>query len=338
MKQGTMELSIIPQDFSNLEKEWQSLLPHCDTNTVFTTPQWQRVWWEQFGTERELLLLNGYRDGRLIGIAPLMRKDHTISFVGDTQICDYLDFIVTRGEEESFYSALLAYLDKLSWRSLDLYAIPDYSRTIVTLLPLAKELGYSVAVGVEDVCPRVTLGKTWDDYLAGLNKKYRHELRRKLRRLKSSGTVNLYATPRDSLETDMVDFIRLHRMSREDKARFMDSEMEAFFLKEMASLAERDYLKLFFMELDGVRVSSAICFDYGDELGLYNSGFDPAYSTLSVGLLLKALCLKKAIESGKRRFDFLRGKERYKYELGGEDLPVHHCLITRGEETTHVAE
>ena len=49
--------------------------------------------------------------------------------------------------------------------------------------------------------------------------------------------------------------------------------------------------------------------------------------SFSVGLLSKALALQRAIEQGKTRFDFLRGHERYKYELGAQDLNVHKVLI-----------
>jgi CelD/BcsL family acetyltransferase involved in cellulose biosynthesis len=87
---------------------------------------------------------------------------------------------------------------------------------------------------------------------------------------------------------------------------------------------------LYMMEMDGRRVASVFCFDCGDELALYNSGYDPNYAHLSVGLLSKALCLGNAIERGKRRLDFLRGDEPYKYDLGGKDLEVYRCLIERG--------
>lgn len=328
-----MKLSICPQDFSSLEEDWQRLLPSCGTNTVFSTPSWQKVWWEHFGLGKEPWLLKVSVDDRLIGVAPLMQAEKTLSFIGDPEICDYLDFAVAQGEEERFYAALLGYLGKQDWGSLDLHAIPDYSKTLSVLPGMAQAQGYSVNVTVEDVCPRANLGATWENYLAGLNRKDRHELRRKLRRLYASGDVRSYAISNASLASDMGDFLQLHRVSREDKAHFMNEEMEAFFRAVTASLASLGYLKLFFMEFNGIRVSSALCFDYANELSLYNSGYDPAYSDLSVGLLIKALCLKEAIDSGRRRFDFLRGEERYKYHLGGVDLPVHHCQITRGKVT-----
>jgi len=86
---------------------------------------------------------------------------------------------------------------------------------------------------------------------------------------------------------------------------------------------------MIFLRLGGRRVASVLCFRAGDELLLYNSGYDPLFAGLSVGLLSKALALKRAIDLGSKRFDFLRGAERYKYELGAQDLAVRRCLIRR---------
>jgi len=84
------------------------------------------------------------------------------------------------------------------------------------------------------------------------------------------------------------------------------------------------------LTLDRVRVAAVLCFRAEEELLLYNSGYDPAYAGLSVGLLSKALALRRAIEEGRRRFDFLRGAEPYKYDLGAENLNVYRCIIRRG--------
>ena len=71
-----------------------------------------------------------------------------------------------------------------------------------------------------------------------------------------------------------------------------------------------------------------MCFDYGNSRFLYNSGYDPSYSALSVGLLLKALSLKNAIDDSMKYFDFLRGDERYKYHLGGEDHYLYTMVVS----------
>jgi CelD/BcsL family acetyltransferase involved in cellulose biosynthesis len=92
---------------------------------------------------------------------------------------------------------------------------------------------------------------------------------------------------------------------------------------------ERGWLSLAFLDVNGRRVATTLSFDYDNSFSLYNSGYDPAYSSLAVGLLHKALCIKHAIESGETRFDFLRGAEPYKYDLGGKDVPIYRFVVRR---------
>jgi CelD/BcsL family acetyltransferase involved in cellulose biosynthesis len=325
-----MAPSVRVDTFSTLEEAWQRLLPVANVDTVFLTPQWQRIWWQKFGQRAELCLLSLREDNQLLGIAPLMREGNTLSFVGDTDVCDYLDFIVARGKEVAFYETLLDYLDKDDRIALDLHCLAASSPALTNLVPLAEKRGYSVETTLEDVCPRVDLPPSWEEYLALLAKKDRHELRRKMRRLFENGEARYYAIERpEELTEGLEEFFRLHRQSRQDKAKFMTDEMAHFFRQIATMAAEMGHLKLYFLEIEGVRTSTALCFDYGDELSLYNSGYDPAYASLSVGLLLKAFCLKEAIAAGKKRFDFLRGAEPYKYDLGGQDLPIYRCLVRK---------
>ena len=79
----------------------------------------------------------------------------------------------------------------------------------------------------------------------------------------------------------------------------------------------------------GKRVAAAMCFDYGSSRLLYNSGYDPNYSSFSIGLLLKAMCIREAIEEGKEYFDFLRGMESYKYHFGAKDVQLYRLVVHR---------
>jgi CelD/BcsL family acetyltransferase involved in cellulose biosynthesis len=119
------------------------------------------------------------------------------------------------------------------------------------------------------------------------------------------------------------------RESSPEKMAFLTQEREKFFVDIARELAVRGQFKLYFLELNGVRVASCICFDYADSYLLYNSGYDPGYSNLSVGLINKALCIREAIEEGRRSFNFLRGSERYKYDLGGKNQVLYRVTGRR---------
>ena len=93
-------------------------------------------------------------------------------------------------------------------------------------------------------------------------------------------------------------------------------------------MAAAGLLKLGILEMDGHIMAAVICFDYDDRIYLYNSGYDPGFNYLSVGLLSKVLCIKESIESGKKIFDFLKGDEPYKYNLGGQEVPLYRYQIS----------
>ena len=275
-------------------------------------------------------LLRFVDDGQILGMASLRASDGSITFVGDEDVCDYNDFLVPKEKENRFYKAFIEYLDRQEWNTLRLYSLVQNSPTLAHLPDLARSRGYKVEISQEEVTPGKILPKTWDDYLASLTKKDRHELRRKLRRLDSAEEVSLYGlTQLDDIKNGMDDFLGLLKMSKEDKHRFLTPERERFFRAIAAELGEMGMLSLYFMEMGGKRVASALTFDYGSSRMLYNSGYNPEYGYYSVGLLLNALALKSAIEEGKDYFDFLRGDEPYKYHLGGVDRLVYTMVVTK---------
>jgi len=80
--------------------------------------------------------------------------------------------------------------------------------------------------------------------------------------------------------------------------------------------------------VDKVPAAMTMGFDYDGSHYLYNSAYDPQFSYLSVGLLCKILCLKESIEKGRRKWNFLKGGEPYKYRLGGQEVSLYSCQIT----------
>ena len=104
--------------------------------------------------------------------------------------------------------------------------------------------------------------------------------------------------------------------------------MPASFFRALASaMAGAKILKLYLLELNDAPVAAAMCFDFNATLHLYNSGFDPNFHSLSVGSLCNVLSIKDAIQSGRQKYDFLKGEETYKHRLGGREVPLYNCRI-----------
>lgn len=311
--------------------EWCALARSRVPSYPFLYPAWHAVWWERFSAGRTLILLAVRDNGRLAALAPLMRDGDRLTLAGDAEICDYMDLVVAPDAPEEVYARLLDGLAAVPWREVTLWGVPADSRTLAVLPKLAAARGWTVEDEFEAVCPRVALPDSWDGYLASLSKKDRHELRRKMRRFVEAGAgmaIETLAEPGDVAE-GLDDFIRLHTISRHDKREFMTAQMEDFFRAMAVDLAKRGLVRLLFVQLDGTRVAGLLAFDTGDELLLYNSGYDPAYAHASIGLVSKALALRAAITDGKRVYDFLRGAEPYKYDLGAVDREVRTLTIRR---------
>ncbi len=268
--------------------------------------------------------------GGLDALASLARQGDSMGFVGAPDTFDYNDFLVRPGCEDIFYPTLLDFLGSLEWREFKLDSLLEHSPTLAHLPGMARERGYDVEVEYEDVTSGVCLPGSWDEYLALLSKKDRHELRRKFRRLDSqtNWSWRCLTAPEDVLAS-FGDFLSLMRMSRADKEEYMTPERERFFLALARRMAELDRIRLFFMEIEGANAAASLCFDYGRTRLLYNSGYDPAFSYYSAGLLLHALSVKDAVEKDFAYFDFLRGPEPYKAHLGGRQKSLYKMVVKR---------
>ena len=54
----------------------------------------------------------------------------------------------------------------------------------------------------------------------------------------------------------------------------------------------------------------------------YLGGFDPDFAHESPGVVLIGHAIAEAADEGAEQFDFLRGREDYKYRWGAEDSPT----------------
>ena len=295
---------------------------------LFVLPSWLSAWWSVFGGGYQSLLGVVKKDAAIIGVAPLKVEGDVASFMGSPDLADYQDFVINGGAEKEFFSLLLDELKKAGIRRLETGALRPESVTLKHLGPLAEGSGLKVSCRPADVSFDMELPRSFDDYLEMLEAKQRRELRRQLRRLAKAGEVSYRAVNRpQEVKAEIGVFIEMMRASRQDKAHFMDEQMEGFFERLAAWMSARGLIRLGLLELDGSAVAAVLCFDYNDTMYLYNSGYDPEYAGLGVGLMSKVLCIKDAIELGRRRFDFLKGDEVYKSRLGGRKVPLERCSI-----------
>ena len=312
---------------------WEDLRAGARLRTPFLSWAWQTEWVHAFAPDRRLEI-RAVEDtgGALVGILALFDAGSGLQrIIGGADVSDYLDLLAVAGREEEIWLALLQAraAEPETWQ---LHAVPATSPTVTALPGLTATAGLHAVVSVEERCPVLDLPPSWDEYLAALSPKHRHELQRKTRRLRREAPdarVSVART-RAEIETRFGDFFDLHRRSRVGKERFMDARMEKFFRRAVGELATAGGAAVWFLDLPSGPAAGFVVLEWDDTVGLYNSGFHPARAALAPGLVLLVHVIEDAILRGKRRFDFLRGEERYKYEFGPAPEDVFGVRIAPG--------
>lgn len=324
-----MTYSVTEETFDSLSFYWRKQDNPLNWDCFFVLPPLLKAWWEVFGKEMKPFLKTFWSDGgELLGIAPLMLEGDKAMFMGDPDVCDCQDFVVSPGKEEIFFNAFLDEIEKQAIKELELSTLRPDSSTVLYFFKIAENRGYHLERSPDGLSMEMALPKTWEDYLNTLKSKHRHETRRKLRRLEEAAKINYRVLEEpDAINKEMETFFSLFRISRSDKTDFLDQEMESFFRSLIKTLSENKLLKLCFLDIDDEPASAVLCFDFNHTIYLYNNGFNPEYGQLSAGLLAKILNIKYSIDLGRKTYDFLKGNEKYKRHLGGKEVPLFRCRI-----------
>jgi len=298
---------------------------------VFSLPGWMKAWWQYFGGDYEPQVLTLRRGGQVVGIAPFKRQGRTASFIGDASVCDYLDFIAAPGNEQVFSEMLIGECAARGIVRLELGTLRPDSVAARYVLPFAGSRGFEVRCRDADVTYELELPDTYEEYLGNIAAKQRHELLRKQRNLEMEGGAAFRLLGGgEIMDRDMDIFIDLMARSRSDKAGFLTETVRAFLREAARAAGSYGFLRLGFLDLGVKPVAAVLGFDYNNNVYLYNSGYDPAYADLSVGLLSKLAFIRNAIEQHNRVFDFLKGPEVYKERLGGKPARLSACDLTLG--------
>jgi CelD/BcsL family acetyltransferase involved in cellulose biosynthesis len=320
-----IEIAATSEELDRLRGPWEVLLRQSPSDTIFLTWEWASAWWRHLHADHQLHVISVW-DGEVpVAIAPLIRRRRdlgrlfpfrTLGFIGSGGVgSEYLDVIVQRGREEEGVAALAGRL-----RREGLVLELNYVRPTASIPWIVSSLrgrGWRFVAEQTAVAPFIDLsGHTWESYLGSLGSEHRYQFRRKLRNLERRFQVELVRVhddrDRGAALKVLVDLHRLRWTGRGGSNALHAPALVAFHEEFSCRALERGWLRLFMLRLDGLPAAALYGFRYGDAFLFYQSGFDPAYSSHSVGLVLMGLAIREALAEGAREFDLLRGEEAYK--------------------------
>ncbi|MGA2489510.1 MAG: GNAT family N-acetyltransferase [Anaerolineales bacterium] len=329
-------------DLVPLAKDWNMLLAESITPIPFLRYEYLSAWWTTRGggewPESELAVVTAHQGGRLVGIAPLFSSrnrtgDPALLLLGSIEISDYLDILVRPADLSEFLAGFLDFIAQsglLKWQLLDLHNFPEASPTLPALKAEAEKRGWTFTQERTYHVPSIPLAGNFETYLAGIDKKQRHEIRRKMRRAEASARNVRWYIVEDgsSLDVEVEAFLELMAEDSE-KAAFLTVPMREQMRLTCQAAFDYGWLQLAFLEADGQKAAGYLNFDYLNRIWVYNSGISRHFLDISAGWVLLAYLLQWANEKKRTEFDFMRGNEDYKYRFGGMDKYVIRAKVMR---------
>ena len=306
---------------------WEELCKSVPAATTFHSPIWQKAVIETQAKPDRLRLLTLSKGEQLVAVLPLSVRDDGLLETLAPGVSDYLDPLIHPEHEEAAWPLLirlLAGMRSRKWKTLTLHNIRDDSPAREFLKKLAGREGFEVEERTIENCPRIALPATWDDYLVSLEAHERKETRRKLNKAVTKGNARIVRCSVDPVEIAATLPIALSLMEQAPGEKGLAVKNTLRPLLELAgpSLIAQGQLWLTTLYINDRPAACTLQFLHSTGPQLYNCGFDSALREWSPGVVLIAMIIQQAIESGARFFDLLRGQEPYKYKLGAVDRPL----------------
>jgi CelD/BcsL family acetyltransferase involved in cellulose biosynthesis len=321
---------------------WDALETSAAAPSPFMSWAWHRAWADAAPAAdvaaSEALVLCG-SDGVVQALLPVQLRRvvfHRLPVTalswatGDVACPDHLDVLAMPG---SPVAAFAPYVDELPWEVIILSNLASDANTTRRLCEAIATRGYAVRRQPLWACPYLELPDDWERYLGTLTATRRQTLRRKERRLQRQYAMTITDYTSDRIDEGLSHLMSLHERRWEGGngggGTFQDSSVRRLHRRFAAELAARRQLWLSTLDIDGEPVAAWYGFTRGDTVYFYQSGRDPRWERQSVGLVLMATMIRRAIERGYRRFDFLRGDDAYKQQWTATQRTTEEITIFR---------
>jgi dTDP-4-amino-4,6-dideoxygalactose transaminase/CelD/BcsL family acetyltransferase involved in cellulose biosynthesis len=304
-----------------VREDWERLAERG--RNVFSSWDWADVWWRHYGAGRALHVGVVRQAGAPVAVLPLVvareRPVRVLRMVG-------------HGPADELGPVCAPRDSAVAGRALR-RALADLDGDLLLAERVRASGGWAALLGgagaiSREAFPLLRWSGGWESYLAG-----RGHLRRRLRQLerglaRDHSPRYRLTTRADTLTRDFDALLGLHRARWGGASEF--TAHEPFHREFGARAAERGWLRLWLLELDGEPAAAWYGFRYAGVESHYQSGRDPRFDRLSTGMALLAHTIQAALDDGLCEYRMLRGAEPIKRRFATEDPRVETLALARG--------
>lgn len=295
---------------------WTTLLEHGDTDVIFLTWQWQRIWWDTYGRGK-LLLIVAEREGKIMALAPFFADSGMILFIGSGADSYYLDFLGDISDPVVL-DALLQTARECTpeFAGFEFYWVPDRSRTGQLLKESASRLRLSMN---ELWCLRVPILDLALQPDAARQATQKKSLLRHERGFHRDAPLEIsHIHEGDTVLSYLPEYFAQH-ISRWDaisvQSRFLDARNRQFYERVTRLAAENGWLRFMRIGWQERSIAFHFGFRYRQSYLYYQPSFAIEIAGRSPGEVLLRQLLLAAIAEQADVFDLGPGEQTYKFRF-----------------------
>jgi CelD/BcsL family acetyltransferase involved in cellulose biosynthesis len=322
-----------PAELESLWREWDALA--VAESQPFAAPAWAMAWWRHLRpADARLRIILVHEGEALVGVLPLFSSGRRWM-----QLAHNLpgaEPLARRGAEEGVAAQAAERLAAVDPRpatiELELRRrSPNWAALLADAWPHGR--GPTTRVTREEPIPRVEIDAGYDAWFDSRSSKFRGEARNKRNRVQKAGGSFRYATA-ETLERDVEAFLALHRSRQAGQGgtNLTDDGIARMLVEAGGDLLDEGRLRLLCLDLDAETIAVRVLVRAGDEVGMWNSGFDEAHSKLSPSVQSMLRAIADAADGRDHLGVSLGpGGQSYKYRLANaDDALVTQVLLIPG--------
>jgi CelD/BcsL family acetyltransferase involved in cellulose biosynthesis len=293
-----------------IRSEWAELADATGA-PPFLHPGWVEAWQRAFG-RGPLTLLALRRGETLAGVLPLQERRGALVSPTDWQTPLFGPVVADREAAGELAVAMLG----RARRRADLWFLSPDAPGLDECVGAAGRAGHRRIARVIARAPYVPVDRPFEEFMGGLDRKFRKEIGRLWRRLEERGEVAVaYEDGSEGLDGLLADGFRLEGSGWKTEAGtaiLSDPAVEGFYRGVAAWAAERGWLRLAFLRLDGRAIAFDMCLEHGGAFYVLKGGFDVDERKAGPGTLLTHHGIERAFERGLDSYELLGQADDYK--------------------------
>lgn len=342
--------SCLLEQSDDLELDWSDLQARSDCS-YFQSWGWIGVWLEQIALELQPIVIKVWCDDHLVGLGLFVTADiRRHSFIhskamflneyplkGKNMVIEYNGLLVARGHESAACQQAIRYLlaefeacDEFMFGAMAENSVPEdlFNRQIDNAKYFINDSSLSWSVNLDHIPEQL------EDYLAGLSKNRRAQIRRSLRLYEAEGALQIEEASNMAEALIFLDELKqLHTRRWQTKGRpgsFANPTWEAFHRRLIATRFAAGEIQLLKVSAGSVKIGYLYNFLWRKRVYVLQTGFEESEDKrMMPGYVTHVLAIMHNKSQGMSVYDLMHGDALYKRLLCNQSHRLVWAVLQR---------